>query len=333
MRYEDNYTKSAGSYNKVAGTLAAPTYTLYYVDSRVKEKDYTPEVSVRYTGIKNLSLYATANDRIVNGDDRNTKAYNTLVPSVSSLNRDDISQDQAHYTLGANWNVASRLTLRSEIFHKDHENKFIGYDNQLGQSYVLGYQFTGVKLTAIVKVTPELSFTTRYQPQVGKMNVTTDSTDKFQSMDAKSHLIGETVDWTPNNAFYAQANLNVGFNYISTAYPLAGTPSTQAPQANSDNNYVTGSLLSGFILSKVDDVQAQFTCQRANNFQPALATGTQPYGSSFEEYVVSVALKHKFSDHLIGHAKVGYLSSRDDTTGHNTDFDGPLAYASVEYGF
>ena len=43
-------------------------------------------------------------------------------------------------------------------------------------------------------------------------------------------------------------------------------------------------------------------------------------------------MKHKVSDRLLGHAKLGYISSDNDTTGGHTDFHGPLGYVSLEYG-
>ena len=35
------------------------------------------------------------------------------------------------------------------------------------------------------------------------------------SMDAKNHTLSETVDWNPNQQFYAQANLSLVFNVIN----------------------------------------------------------------------------------------------------------------------
>jgi len=44
-----------------------------------------------------------------------------------------------------------------------------------------------------------------------------------------------------------------------------------------------------------------------------------------------VGLKHKFSNRLMGDAKVGYLKSTDSTTGGFTNYKGPLAYLSLSY--
>lgn len=147
-------------------------------------------------------------------------------------------------------------------------------------------------------------------------------------MDAETHLIGESVNWNPNKAVYVQGNLNVTYSYISSAYPTSANPN----QRNADNNYVSGSLLGGAVLDKNTDGTLEYTYQKADNFLPELARVTQPYGASFEEVTVTVGLKHKFSGRLIGHAKLGYFDAKNDTTGGNANFRGPLAYVSLEYG-
>jgi len=42
-------------------------------------------------------------------------------------------------------------------------------------------------------------------------------------------------------------------------------------------------------------------------------------------------VKRKLSNAWIGSAKVGYIESRNDTTGGNTNFRGPLAYFAIEH--
>jgi hypothetical protein len=329
LRFEDNYLRSAGTFTRVTQTSAtAPqVFAFFKENERVHEKLLTPDLSIRYTGISRLVIYGTFSDRINRGDERRTDQYSTAVPTSAQIWLQDVNQDQAHATLGANWNATSTVVLRGEVFHKDHENKFLGYENKLGNRYVVGYQFTGVKLTAIVKPLPQLTFTTRYLPQHGTMQVTTEATPEFDSMTARSHLIGETIDWNPNANVFVQANANIGFNYISSAYPSSANPS----QRNADNNYWTGSLITGFAVDKATDVSLQFTYQKADNFVPALASYTQPYGASYREQAVTVGVKHKFSKTWIGSGKVGYFDSHNDTTGGRTNFRGPLAYVAVEH--
>jgi hypothetical protein len=83
-------------------------------------------------------------------------------------------------------------------------------------------------------------------------------------------------------------------------------------------------------LDKRTDAQIQGIWQKADNYNPQVALGGQPYGASYEYETVTVGLKHKFTDRLIGDGKIGYLRDTDATTGGFTNFHGPLAYIALE---
>jgi hypothetical protein len=346
---EDKYVKSAGSLTNVAAAVntttgvvtITPTNQLNW--SRVKEQSATPALDVRYTGVANVTLYANGSQRILNGDERYTTPYNPLTAANGTLATNDLGEDHANYAVGANWRQSTQLTLRSEVFNRDHEFLSEGYATRIGDHFLLRNQFTGLKLSAIAKVTPELTFTSRYIYQKGTVHVTgiIPGAEEYDSMKAKNHTLSETIDWAPSQQLYVQANLNVVFDVINTVYPRAGVaPATATNIAwdvnqvlqNANNNYVTGSVMAGAVLSKEDDLQVQFTYYRANNSDAQLASRTQPYGSDLKEYMVTAGLKHKFSDKWIGHAKLGYLDNKNAATGGRTSFRGPLGYVSIEYG-
>lgn len=296
------------------------------------EKPWTPELDVRYTGIKDVSLYGTVDYRYAPGDEYGSSTGigtgGILGAAVTSY--DNVKENHGHYKVGANWNVNSMLTVRAETFYKDHVNKYTGYGTSLGGRYILGYEFHGYKLTGIVKVTPTLTFTSRYVGQVGKMDTTVDAGEAYDSMDSKSHNFGETIDWNPNNQVYVQANVNVVFSTIETAYPRAGGAANDVLR-NANNDYWNGNLLVGFALDKTNDVQLEYTAYHASNYDPLAPPASVSYGAGAKEYTVTAGLKHKLSDKLILNAKVGYFDSKSDTTGGNTNFKGPLAYVSLDY--
>ena len=142
-------------------------------------------------------------------------------------------------------------------------------------------------------------------------------------------LTAATLAWNPSPTFYAQATVPVVYAYINTIYPRAGiTPATSTNIAfnsndvvqNSNSNYVNGSLLAGIVLSRKDDLQFKYTYYHAANGNPQVAYITQPFGVAALDYAVTLGLKHKLTDHLVADAKVGYASSRNDTTGGRTNF-------------
>ena len=350
VRGEDLYTKSAGSYIAMAssqnGTTGVITYTQTPTleSSRIKEQVVTPVLDVRYTGIQNVALYASASDRINNGDERLINGLNALTNAINSQANNDTSENHGNYTLGANWRESAQLTVRAELFRKDHETKAVGYSTNLGDNYILDNQFTGIKLTSIAKATDTVSATTRYIYQKGKMQVTgvLPGAEKYDSMNATNHTISETIDWNPTTQFYAQGNFNLVYNVIDTIYPRAGGTPAAATAAgydsnkvvqNSNNNYVTMSVLAGMVIDKETDLQIQGTYYRADDGNAALAPWTLPYGVVAKDYSVTVGVKHKFDARLVGNIKVGYFHSDNQTTGGFTNYKGPLVCVTLEHAF
>ncbi len=331
MKGQNNVTYTSNSIVQATGVVT-PVIVPGPNSSKRSEKTWTPELDVRYTGVKNLALYGTIDYRYTPGQEYGSSTGVTTgggaAPAVVSY--DNVKLNQGHYKVGANWTVSSLVSLRGEIFYKDHVNKFTGYGPSLGGSYILGYEFKGYKLTAIFKPLPTVTFTSRYVGQVGTMNTTVDGGTQYQSVDSKSHLFGETLDWNPTSQIYVQANLNVVFATLQTSYPRAGGIGNDVLH-NADNNYWNGSVVAGFVVNKTTDAQLQYTAYQADNYDPLIPPSAVPYGAGIKEYTVTAGVKHKLTDRMILNAKVGYFDSKNDTTGGNTNFHGPLAYVSLDY--
>ena len=346
-------TALASGAKTVATTNINTSYDLTY--SHFIDHTETPEISLEYTGLQSLSLYGTFDDCIDRGTQHWVNPYaattvtgagvttNTATP-IGSVFFQDANQDYEDLKVGANWNASSMFTVRAEVYRKDHQNRFVGSDDIIGTGsygglFVTGYTFTGVKLSVIFKPLPQLSFNTRYQPQYGNMSVTAGIPNgglgsEITSGKARGQMLSETINWTPVSQFYVQGNINVVYSYLETAWPVvvvSAVTNIASPVDNADNNYITGSALCGFVVDKQTDAQIQWAFQRADNYNPQVAQGGQPYGASFEETNVTVGLKHKFSDRLIGEGKVGYLRWTDPTAGGFTNYNGPLAYVSLTY--
>ncbi|HXQ81015.1 MAG TPA: hypothetical protein VN775_06875, partial [Opitutaceae bacterium] len=362
FRDESDVIGSSGGFtntslNSGAKTLASTNVTtkdeLTY--SHYSDHIASPEASLQYTGISNLVLYGSFDDRITRGTQHWINPYAAVTTSgtglvtlasapIGSVFFQDANQDYEDLKVGANWNESSMLTVRAELYRKDHVNKFIGSNDIIGTAsygglYVTGYTFTGLKLSVIFKPLPQLSFSTRYQPQSGDMSVLANPVNgglgnEVTSGKARGQLISESVNWTPNTEVYVQANINVVYNYIQTSYPVvvvSVTPYVPPPIENSNDNYISGSALIGFVLDKKTDAQLEGYWQQATDYNPQVAAGGQPYGAGFEISTLTAGLKHKFSDRLMGEGKVGYIRKTDDTTGGFTNYQSPLAYVAFTY--
>jgi len=347
-----NTTLASGS-KTVASTNITTNSEVTY--SHYTDHILSPELNLEYDGISNLVLYGSLDARINKGTQHWINPYASVTTTgtglvtmsgapIGSVFFQDANQDYENAKFGANWNFSSMLTLRAEIYRKDHVNKFIGSNDIIGTAsygalYVTGYTFTGAKLSLIFRPLPELSFSTRYQPQAGNMSVLANAYNggegnEITSGKARGQLFSESVDWTPNSAVYFQANINVVYNYIQTAYPVvvvSATSSIPSPIGNSNDNYVSGSALCGFVLDKRTDAQIEGYWQQATDYNPEIAAGGQPYGAGFQITCVTAGLKHKFSDRLIAEGKLGYIRKTDDVTGGFTNYHSPLAYLAFTY--
>ena len=308
--------------------LVAPNST------RIKERPVAPELDARYTGIKNVSLFATWDYRREPGDKR---ASNIGVNPVGSVilpaplgDTDKVTQKHANFKIGVDWNACSFFTLRGEFFTKNSEQRFDGYGDTLGELFLLDYNLYGARFSAIVRPLPVLSFNTRYTMQRGKAWLAANDLDQGDSGDSRRYQIAETINWTPTKSFYVQGNVNVVYDQINTSY-LRVTGAANDVVHNADNNYWDGSIIAGFVVDKSTDVQLLGTYYKANNYSPALATSTVPYGASGRDYSCAVGVKHKFNDRMVGSAKLGYVESINNTTGGFTNFHGPVAYISLDY--
>jgi len=305
-------------------------------ESTIDEKVWVPEVEFRYTGVKDCTLYGTWDYRNSPGDEYlryggiTTSSAGPVVLSAPSISNDKVKERHHNATLGTNWNVSRLATLRAEVFTKDHENRFTGTAGSAGEYYHLDFDIYGTRLTADLKPTPGLSFKTRYVHQRGKAAIASAGYVEGDSNDSKRHSIGETIDWNPGKSVYVQLNVNVVFDKTSTAYPRAGRSANDVLR-NADNNYWNGSLVTGFAVDKATDAQLLATWYKADNFNRELLA-SDPLGAGCRDYAVHAGLKHKFSPKMLGHAKVGYVDSRTDTTGGYTNFRGPVGYLAIEYG-
>ncbi len=362
FRDESNQVGSSGGFT--ATTLATGSKTvdaskintssdLTY--SRFADWTATPEISLQYVGLPGVCLYGIFDDCIDRGTQHWINPYAATIVTgagvttqmgapIGSVFFQDANQDYENFKVGANWNASGKLTIRAEVYHKDHENRFVGANDIIGTGsygglFVTGYTFTGIKLSVLYKPLPQLSFNTRYQPQSGDMSVTAGIPNGGQGSEittgkARGQEISETINWTPSAQIYLQGNINVVYNYLQTAYPVvvvSATTNIATPVQNANNNYVVGSALCGFVLDKSTDAQIIWSWERADNYNPQIAAGGQPYGASFNMESATVGLKHKFSDRLIGDCKVGYLESTSPTTGGFTNYHGPLAYVALTY--
>ena len=233
IRDEYNVISDAGGFTTTslatgATSLAASNVTVGNDLTYSHEDDHivTPEASLQYLGIRNVSLYASFDKRVNRGEQHWVNPYaatstagitgvvTTVFPApLSDVFFQDANQDYENAKIGANWNASKLFSLRAEVFRKDHQNRFIGTDQprdheELRRLLRHRLHLHRPEAQRILKPTPQLTFTTRYQPQAGNMSVlgiggstlTGGDTTEVTSGKARTQTISETVDWSPYTA-------------------------------------------------------------------------------------------------------------------------------------
>lgn len=325
--------------------------------SNYLNKAETPEVELQYSGIKDMVFYAEGNLRVDHDNQHWINPYVAVSTtglgvvtntgaSPGSVFFQEADQNNDYAKVGANWNPVSYFSFRAEIFRKDDQNQFVGQNSFIGTAsygalYATGYTLTGAKLTIILKPTPTVTITSRYQPQHGNMSVLANSVtggngyNEVTSGTVKGQMFSEAVSWSPNKSVFLQGDVNVVYNTIQTAYPtvvVSTTTNVPTPFDNSINDYITGDVVCGFAVDKATDASIKLTYAHAGDTNQEVAYGGQPYGAGFEDKSATLGLKHKFSDRLVAEGRAGYLRRVDQTTGGFTNYKGPLFYVSLTYG-
>ena len=354
IKSEKSWFHADGGYARIASaqnaTTGAITYTTtnYTNYARVTESGTTPVGEVRYTGIKNLALYATASSSDVSGSEKNIASYNlsTLATSNPLSQKPDVKHDA--YAVGANWKVTTGITLRAEAFQKHNTDTFEGTIAGGYTLYQLDLKYTGVKLTAVAKPAEALSFTTRLVTQKGKGHTFGSpgvaTSQYMDSLSSDSYQLGETIDFNPSKSWYLQIAGNMVYNQISTIYPRAGIYPANSTAAvpvaaydvnriiqNAKGNYTTLSAIVGVAIAAHTDLQLQYNGYRANNGNANIGLLAVPYGVACSDSTTTIGIRHMFSDKLVMNAKVGYIDSKNDTTGGYTNYKGPMAYVAFDH--
>jgi hypothetical protein len=343
-RWEDS-GRNFADYSSQGVTLATGAVTSYASKGQHGvnnvEKPWTPTVDFRYTGIKNVALYANWEFRTAKQDEH--VRYEGLNGQTKANELDmigkNIEETHTNATVGLAWSLNPALNLRAELFTKDHENNFAGYDDVAGRNYILNYDIYGTKLTAVVKPSNTVNLTSRYILHRSKSSVFHSGlvtagaiNGTVDGKDATRHSFSEGITWSVSKDAYVQANGTVVYDQMQTMYPwISGNAKRNF--RNSDNNYVTGDATVGFSIDKKTTGMIQATYYRSNNFDAEYAAVGMPLGASAKESTISVGVRHKLDDKTVLSGKLGYYDSQNSTRGGFADFSGPLAYVSVQRAF
>jgi len=169
-----------------------------------------------------------------------------------------------------------------------------------------------------------LGLVTRYDHQQSKITSNEAGLATTVSSRAVSHIISQSVTYSPTSRLYVTGSVNVTYDQMKT-------PAIAFVQ-NADNNYINGSLGGGYAIGKLDDLYLDYSFFNADNYIDASQT-TLPYGLDQKLQAAYLTWVRRQSEHLVFTFKYGYVTNRDGTWVGRNDFDAHVLYAKVQYHF
>ncbi len=300
-------------------------------EQKKKWNEFAEELEVRYTGKPNWTF--SAEGQWIQGSG-NTEEERILHTGVFTVDRDnDNTRTSQKYSAKANWYAQPGLSFAAQYYYKVNVNDYdaIRDNTPAGTAdrypaYITDQDFTTNDFNVRMSWRPASLFSTvtRYDFQLSRVVSNEAGLAQVESSEITSHILSESVTWSPTSRLYLNASVNFTWDQLATpAYRFV---------LNSDNNYVNGSLGGGYALAKLDDLYFDYSFFRARNFIDNSALSL-PFGADQKQQGAFLTWVRRQSEHLIYTMKYGYVTNRDGTWAGRNNFDAHVLYARVQYHF
>ena len=301
--------------------------------------DIAERLEIRYSGLTNWLFYARGDWLQGDGDLRERQV--ALATGTVELARDsDFTRLTQKYTAGANWYPLRHLNLSAQYYHKMRDNKYEddvdstanGAGGNRYPAFLRDQSFDTDDVNVRVTWRPlsTVSLISRYDYQWSTIDTRAAGFSELETAEMTSHILSETVSWTPRHWLYLQG----GVNYVwdETRTPANDPPAPGGLVLDSENDYWQATFTTGLALGAKTDLQLEYTYSRADNYVDNSAAG-QPFGAGFEEHTAFATLSRPITRSMIWKLRYGYFKSRDQATGGHTDYEAHLIYTSMTYRF
>ena len=306
--------------------------------------DVCESLDLRYTAVTNWVFSAagqwnqgTGNLNENGGIGPTNGFYPFGLPPVNNITDD--KRFYQKYSVSARWYPLRRLILDAGGYYKDDQydysfpvdntpnnsaNRYPGYlTTQSFQTYDGNLRIT-------LRPLQNVSLTSRYEYQLSTIHTAPDLVSgqpELESSKMTSHILAQDVSWVP----WSRLSLQAGFNYVLSE---TKTPASDVTAAilNAQNNYWTVNFSSGLVLDDRTDLNLNYFYYQADNYQDNSTVGL-PLGAGAREHGVTATLTRRINPHLRLNLKYGYYHYEDALTGGNSNFEGHLIFASLQYRF
>jgi hypothetical protein len=302
--------------------------------SEKQENRLTETIEIRYTGRPNWTYSLRGEWFQTQGDLSELQVDRTTIATL--LAREvDYTRDSQKYTLAATWYARPGLSFSSEYYYKlrfnDYEAKRDTTSGAVSSpdrypSFITNQDFSthDFNVRASWRPASGLSLVTRYDFQISAITSSFVEIPELRSSRTTSHIVSQSVMWSPVPRLYLVSSGNLTFDQLST--PAA------ALVANSDNNYLNASVGGGYVLSKTTDLFLDFSHYRARNFTDNSAL-SQPYGADQKMQTASLTCVVRQTEHLAYTVRYTHASNLDRTSGGKNDYRAHTVYGNIQYKF
>ena len=306
--------------------------------------DLTEAIEMRYTGFTNWSLYARGEWLQGEGDltERQAEPDPDAAPALIERATDSTRFTQK-YVLGANWYPHRRFSIGTQYYHKQRDNR---YDHSVDMTtnspssanrypaYIADQDFMtdDVNLRVTWRPFNNLTLVSRYDLQYSTVDTRADQLAERQSAEMTSHIISQSVSWSPVSWLYVQANATYAMDETHTPFNDFIGSATNNIVPTSENDYWNACAMIGIALDNRTDLTLRYDYYRADNYVDNSAFSV-PFGSDTEEHSVTATVSRQITAKLRWSLKYGYLAYRDGASGGLNDFDAHLIHTSIQYRF
>lgn len=325
----------------------------------------TGALDLRYTGLSDVVLYAKAqwgqeNEDVLRRD-------NFMPDGVNDIDNDgeflatDVQIDEQEYVLGANWYALRNLSFSVQGFHRQRDQSL---DHDEGNQQVSAgtptqaqlqlpggaNNFRPIMTEHDVKVDDfnirmtwrplsNVALVTRYdyshtEIENEGINWTAPAAPIFyptvESGDILSHILSQSVTWSPINRLYVQGSVSWISSETETPEQYTGV---------SDSDYIAGTLSAGYAIDNRTDITASYSYYGACNYsnsQGFTGVNTMGYGLNTQEHAISVTLTRALTPNMIWSLRYGFITNNttdNDQSGGYDDFDAHMVSTGLQVRF
>ena len=300
--------------------------------------DFSERLEIRYTGATNW-VFRALGEWEQNDGDLNERQRAVSGGTLQMARDTELKRFGQKYTLGANWYPRPKFNLATQYYYKRRNNRFDhGLDTtpnapasgdrypayltrQNFETHDINLRITARPLNGVVAVT-------RYDHQFSRVE-TGGNAEAINSAKLRSHIISQSLTWSPLTRLYLQGTGSLVFDTTDTPSAISGPT---AVVIQSKNSYWTAGFTAAYVLDLKTDLNIDYLYSRADNYYDNSA-GSQPYGAGFEEHRILTTLTRRISENLRVLFHYGWFRNRDTTYGGNLNYTAHLASTSLQYRF